>query len=147
MGKSDFEIGVPYVVELAPELAELAAEKTVKTSLSVFRVQFPASASYKDEGRGQVAFTSDHKNKAREVTLNLAPKACSRFTAPPSEADSVAVKMITQVSLFGCKPGMVWQGLERTVSHRKHVHVQWRARAVAMMYAESMEGAASSNLV
>ena len=31
LGKSDFELGVPYVVEMAPELAELAAEKTVKT--------------------------------------------------------------------------------------------------------------------
>ena len=132
------KLGVPYIVENCDELNKIVADKAAKTTLLVFQVQFPNSEMAKSENRGQIPFHNDKKTKVREHLMEFAPQA-ARSMLEKYDTGGITGKTICQVSLFGCTPQMVHEGIERNGLPSLRYHKQGVREVTVVMFSDILE--------
>jgi hypothetical protein len=119
----------PIVVVSVPALLEVAAEKSVKGSIGVFRVQFPASEQGKREGRGQYPLQNDRGNRIRELMMGNSHPGLSL----PARIDAGVKKVMEQVSIYGLMPSMLCNGsFERQAVGNARYQIQGTREVILM---------------
>ena len=110
VNEGNLQPGMPYKVKSHATLKSCVEHRGVKSTLGVFRIQYPSTQMAKTDGRGQAPFHSEKSPELRELMLEAAP-----FSAASTEADkdSRAAKIMSTVSMFGQNPAFVGTALER----------------------------------
>jgi hypothetical protein len=96
-GSFDSSVGMPYVIVNFGAATEFVADRSVKTSLGVFKVNFNTEEGA--TGRATKIWTHDRRVKLREIMLGLAPQTIVNFPIEPKTAQSV---MTQQVQMYLC---------------------------------------------
>eukprot|EP00959_Pyramimonas_sp_CCMP1952_P295484 6180211-Pyramimonas_sp.AAC.1 len=94
--------GTPFVIQSDSALKALCEERSTKATLGVFRVQYPASAQSKKEGRG---FTPMHSDKTPNVLKQLQKLAPMSMEVPKGETETMIGKSNSQVLMYGSNIG------------------------------------------
>lgn len=121
-------------------MQELLDGRNTKAQLGIFRIQFPRSNQMKTNLRGQTPFAVEAKEKdqIRERMLEFAGP--NETQIPNAAKATVAASLVTQVSAFGCAPGMVNNGeIERQGLSNVRMHLSGQREVALISYPHLLE--------
>jgi hypothetical protein len=107
----DSKLGLPYLIKGSLAMDAFSADRMVKATVGLFRIQYPTSDAATNKKRGQNTFQNEKKERCRELLLGHAPATLSPI--PSGDRANVYAKSIEHVSLYGCSPGLNEIEMER----------------------------------
>ena len=97
-----FTFGAPFILTSNAQLRAVCEERVLKSTIGVFRVQFPASVQCKKEGRGFTPLHNDKKDALMEIMQSLAPQ---RTPVPRDLIGTIIDKSVNQMLFYGGNVG------------------------------------------
>jgi hypothetical protein len=95
----DINIGEAYIIENCDSLVEFANDRSVKTVIGVWKVQFPNRVKTLNMStKATLSFQHDRQNRAHELLLQHAPDA--NFVLIPAEPKTALALMTRQVQMY-----------------------------------------------
>ena len=139
----DFEKGLPLIIKEHKDLEGMCEDRSLKSAISVFGIQYPTTKQAQETKRGQTPFTDEKHKRVRELMLQAAP-APAKVTQTSKTA--IAVKASEMVSFFGYSPAMQYQGVEKFCLPTLRYTRQGTREICILHYTDIMEYAAKQGM-
>ena len=98
--------GAPYMIKAAPAVRAWTEDRAIRSSMGVFRIQFPASkqlSTPSSSQKGYSPFHNEKKDQFRSALFELGPPATQ--LASMDGADTIVAKTSSQVFMYGKQVG------------------------------------------
>ena len=127
---------------------ELLNSRDCKPALGIAQIQLPRSQQIRSLKRAQTPFTVEAKKKdlVRERMLEFS--APGEISIPAGSKATVAANMISQVSVFGCSPGMVNKGeIDRQAMSNMRYHLSGQREVAIVTFTSLFDFASKAGFV
>ena len=139
----DFEKGLPLIIKDHTDLGAMCEDRSLKSAISVFGIQYPTTKQAQETKRGQTPFTEEKHKRVRELMLQVAP-APAKVTV--TSQTQIAVKASEMVSFFGYSPAMQYQGVEKFCLPTLRYTCRGTREICILQYTDIMEYAAKQGM-